>query len=129
MKKAPKTSQILIVDDDEVILIQLEKTLNDHEFEVFSARNGLQALDLIREERPDLILLDRRMPEMDGTQTLIQLKADSDFADIPVIMLTGDNDILDMTTCFDIGATDYIIKPFASEDLIERVNKALSLEA
>lgn len=78
-----------------------------------------------RSHQPDAIVLDRQMPKMDGNQTLIELKADETICDIPVIMLTGTNRVSDVSCCLELGAVDYIVKPFDADNFLIRLNKAI----
>lgn len=117
--------KILIIDDDPVITMQVEQTLEQRNYKTASALNGRLGIEKAKEEIPDLILLDRRMPEMDGNLTLIELKADPETQNIPVIMLTGDQRVTDISTSFELGAVDYIVKPFDPDLMIKRIEKCL----
>lgn len=117
--------KVLVIDDDETTIIQVQKILNDHDYDVIDANDGASGLDKVRKENPDVILLDRKMPEMDGNQVLEKLKTGAQVTNIPVVMLTGDNNIADFAESLKLGAQDYIVKPFDSETLVNGVEKAL----
>ena len=113
-------------DEPEMIdLIQL--ILNRKGFEVIGARGGVEGLNTIRSEKPDLVLLDLMMPEMDGWQVYQQLKADEETADIPVIVVTAKAQNIDKVLGLHIAKVDdYISKPFSLQELVDRVEKVLS---
>jgi len=121
-----KSQTILIVDDDPIITMQVEELLKQNNFRVISASNGGDGIISAEHNIPDLILLDRRMPEMDGNATLIRLKNTETTKNIPVIMLTGDQRATDIATSFELGAIDYIVKPFDNDLTIKRIKKALN---
>ncbi|MCY3914903.1 MAG: response regulator transcription factor [Chloroflexi bacterium] len=113
-----KGRRILVVDDEPRMIgfIRMNLELEDHL--VIEARNGLQALDAIRTQLPDLVLLDVMMPELDGFETLRMLR---EFSDIPVIMLTAKGEENDKVYGLELGADDYITKPFGPRELSSRV--------
>lgn len=119
------SKKVLVIDDDPIITMQVEQILEQNNLDVVTAPNGLVGIEKAQAEKPDLILLDRRMPEMDGNMTLIQLKNNEITQDIPVIMLTGDQRTTDIATSFELGAVDYIVKPFDADLTIKRIQKAL----
>ena len=113
---------VLIVDDDpglrELIRINLE-----HEgYRVMQAVNGAQCLEMVREERPDLVLLDVMMPEMDGLEACERLR---EFSQVPVLMLTAKVQSRDVITGLDKGADDYLLKPFNIDELAARIRALL----
>ena len=122
---AENQQKVLVIDDDETILMQVEQVLEQNNYTPVCAKNGKEGLEKAETGQPDIIILDRRMPEMDGNETLIQLKANDRTKEIPVVMLTGDNQISDISTSFDLGAIDYIVKPFNQDNLLVRIAKAL----
>jgi two-component system KDP operon response regulator KdpE len=113
---------ILIVDDNPQIRRALRTILISQGFVVMDARTGEEALDLIRKERIELILLDVNLPGMSGVETCKEIRR---AGDIPVIMLTVRNSERDKVQAFDAGADDYIVKPFGAEELIARVRATL----
>ncbi|MFQ5465557.1 MAG: response regulator [Thermodesulfobacteriota bacterium] len=118
-------SRILAVDDERDILTLLEYTLNKEGFDVISVEDGPEALDAARESRPDLILLDIMLPRMDGTEALKELKRDDRTRGIPVVMLTAKGEEIDRVVGFELGADDYIVKPFSPKELVLRVKAIL----
>ena len=108
-------TRILIVDDEPINLDFFEVMLGNLGFEVFRAEDGEEALEKIRECRPDLILLDTIMPKISGwkvTRILKSQKNYSDFKHIPIIMFSALNDVKDKIESFELGVEDYIVKPF-----------------
>ena len=122
---ADTPQKILVIDDDEVILMQVEQILEQNHYRAICAGNGKTGLEKAAAQRPAAIILDRRMPEMDGNETLVELKAAAATRDIPVIMLTGDNAVSDVATSFELGAVDYIVKPFDADNFLIRLRKTL----
>lgn len=120
----PKT--VLIADDDEDILNLVRFRLERDGLRVLLARDGQQALQTAREERPDLCVLDVMMPKLSGLEVLAQLRRDPDTAAMPVIMLTARAHEADVDAGFDGGANDYVIKPFSPQELRQRVRAQLS---
>ncbi len=95
-------------------------------FDFVDAFNGREALEFAEREKPDLILLDINMPEMDGNETMKRLQANKATTGIPVIMLTGNGEAIDTVVGYELGVQDYITKPFHLDNLKERVIKVLS---
>lgn len=121
--------KILIVDDEKDILELVSIMLSDKgDIVVYKAENGLNALEIARKEKPDLILLDIMMPEIDGWEVLKMLKIDEVTKDIPVVMLTCKTETRDKVIGIQEGAVDYITKPFAPDDLITKVGEILKKE-
>jgi putative two-component system response regulator len=114
------TKQILVVDDNLASLKQIGAQLESH-YEVLLAKSGALALKICRQEKPDLILLDVEMPEMDGFQTIARLKEDPDLAAIPVIFLTGNQDTDTEIRALESGAMDFITKPANKDILFHRL--------
>jgi DNA-binding response OmpR family regulator len=113
---------VLVVDDDEDIRVLLRELLQRAGFEVHEESNGLAALRTFHAQRPDLILLDVAMPEMDGWQTLARIR---ELSDVPVLMLTAKDTEADRVRGLRGGADDYVTKPFAREELLARVDALL----
>ncbi|MCP3675826.1 MAG: response regulator [Gammaproteobacteria bacterium] len=122
----PNKQLIFIVDDLEVNRLVLENHIHILGHDTISAENGLLALEMIKEQEPDLVLLDILMPEMDGFQVLEHLKSDDKLCHIPVIMISAMDEIEDITRCIKQGALDFLVKPFDSNLLKARVNAALA---
>lgn len=122
-----KETLIMVVDDDEMTVKAVTKLLCD-DHAVVTASSGTECLVLLRERRPDLILLDIQMPEMDGFEVFKKLCADG-YGDIPVIFLTAENDAKIHAECLAAGAVDYIEKPAHPLILRQRVNSAILFDA
>ncbi|MDR1899023.1 MAG: response regulator [Treponema sp.] len=120
--------QILVVDDNLASLKQIGAQLTSH-YEVSLAKSGALALQICRQERPDLILLDVEMPEMDGFQTVARLKADPALEPIPVIFLTGNHDAATEIRALESGAMDFITKPVNKDILFHRLELHLQFAA
>ncbi len=118
---------ILIVDDTPENLTVLRQILNEQGYRVRPALSGVIALKTIKADRPDLILLDIVMPEMDGYEVCAILKADKTTRDIPVIFISALKEIEDKVRAFSEGGVDYISKPFQAEEVLARVNTHLTL--
>ena len=113
---------ILIVDDEPFNIAVLEQELDDLGYDTISAGDGQAALDQVRSEAPDLVLLDIMMPVMDGFAVLSRLKASPSTRDIPVIVISANHDMPSVVKGIKQGAEDYLPKPFALEELIARVH-------
>lgn len=117
--------KILVVDDEVYILHILDFSLGAEGFEVISANNGELAVEKAKREKPNLIVLDIMMPVLDGYETCRRLKRESDTKDIPVILLTAKGRDVDKRLGFEVGAIDYIVKPFSPSRLIERIEEII----
>ncbi len=115
--------KILIVDDEIDILKVVTFRLKKAGYEVLTAVNGKEALDSIRDKRPDLILLDLRLPIMDGYEVCRQVKTDETLKNIPIIFLTASQAERIKEKVKGYDAEDYLIKPFEPEELLEKVKK------
>lgn len=118
---------ILIVDDTPENLRLLSNTLTDQGYEVRAVMNGTMALSVAQTDPPDIVLLDIKMPEMDGYEVCQQLKADVKTYDIPVIFLSALDDTPDKVKAFKVGGVDYITKPFQTEEVLARVENQLTI--
>jgi two-component system alkaline phosphatase synthesis response regulator PhoP len=117
--------KILVVDDEIYIVHILDFSLGMEGYEVLTALDGEQAVDKARSEHPDLIVLDIMMPKLDGYETCKILKAGEDTKNIPVILLSAKGRNVDQKIGFEVGADDYITKPFSPRKLVERINTLL----
>jgi DNA-binding response OmpR family regulator len=122
MPMATPTKKILVVDDEADILHFLELVLRERGYDVLTAGSGRQAVELARDARPDLVLLDIMMPQMDGWEVLKLLRVDEVTAAIPVAMVSARTDPKDRVQGLQEGAVDYICKPFALDDLLAKVD-------
>ena len=117
---------ILIIDDDNITRLTLTKVLEkDGGYQIINARNGVEGLEQFKKHRPDMVLMDVMMPEMDGYETCQEIRKISDADATPIIMLTGLNDVDSIGNSFDVGATDFITKPINWPILSQRVRYAM----
>ena len=116
--------KILAVDDNSISLATIEQALKE-KYEVTPLNSGVRALQYLKKNKPDLILLDVRMASKDGVETLREIREMEDCQNIPVIMLTSQNDKHTVLESFMLGADNYILKPFNVEDLHERIESVL----
>lgn len=115
--------RILAVDDTAITLMRISNTLQE-EYDVITVNSGVRALKYLAEgKRPDLILLDIQMAQMDGIQTLRELRSMEGRENIPVIMLTGVEDKDIVLKSIELGICDYVLKPFSSEELLDRIHR------
>jgi len=119
------TSSLLIVDDNSVNRIVLSRYISKLGYQATLAENGRQALEKLQSEPFDLVLLDVQMPEMDGYQVLEHLKADPRLRDIPVIMISAVEELESVVRCIELGAQDYLPKPFNPVLLRARLSASL----
>ena len=122
MNQKPK---VLIVDDEPFNVDYLEQELEDSNYQFITASNGQEALEKIQSQLPDLILLDLRMPVLDGFAVLTKLKADPDLRDIPVIIISAANDSRSIVKGIKQGAEDYLTKPIDENLLITKLKEYL----
>jgi DNA-binding response OmpR family regulator len=113
--------KILVVDDEDDILHFLELVLREKGYDIVTASGGHEALTRAQVERPDLILLDIMMPQMDGWEVLKLLRVDEDTAQIPVAMLSARTEAKDRVQGLQEGAVDYICKPFSLHELVGKI--------
>jgi DNA-binding response OmpR family regulator len=117
--------KILIVDDEPNIVMTLEYTFKKLNFEVFIARDGQEALDILENQLPDIIILDVMMPMVDGFATLEQIKKDNRLNHCKVIFLSAKNKEKDIEKGLALGANLYVVKPFSIKKLVEQVNELI----
>ncbi|NUP90056.1 MAG: response regulator [Candidatus Sumerlaeia bacterium] len=121
----PSGHRIVVVDDESDILLLVRTALQSAGHDVSTASNGQDGLELIREIRPDLIILDIMMPGKTGLDVLKEVKGDETLAAIPVIMLTGVSERAKIQAALDGGAEYYMVKPFEYNDLLGKVEMAM----
>lgn len=119
-----KKSRILVVDDSAVNLMAVEQKLKDI-YEIIPINSGTRALRYLRNERPDLILLDIKMDDKNGIETLKEIRGMENVCDVPVIMLTSKNDRESVIQCQKLGAYGYVLKPFEVQILKDKIEHAL----
>lgn len=116
---------VLVVDDEPNIVLSLKFLMKQEGYEVRTATNGEEALQALTEQIPDLILLDVMMPKPDGYEVCQKIRATPEWKDIPVIMLTAKGRDIEKEKGFAMGADDYITKPFATKELVAKVQAIL----
>jgi two-component system alkaline phosphatase synthesis response regulator PhoP len=116
---------IAIIEDESNIVELVKYNLDRDGYHTISANNGKKGLDLVRQELPDLVILDLMMPELDGISVCKQLRADPQTKNIPVIILTAKSEEADRVLGLEIGADDYVTKPFSPRELVARVRAVL----
>jgi len=116
------TTRILLIDDDPKIVGLLRRGLAYEGFEVYTASGGADGQGAVRSHRPHVVLLDIAMPGMDGFEVCRRLRLESD---VPIIMLTALDDVADKVSALDLGADDYVPKPFAFDELLARIRAVL----
>ena len=120
-------AKVLLVDDDPVILKLLQGNFEMEGYTVMTASDGVEGLEKARAERPDIVLLDIMMPRMDGLQVTKELKGSDDTTEIPIILLSAKAQASDVQTGRDVGADDYLTKPFDPLELLDRVGDLLGI--
>lgn len=122
-----KTQKILCIEDEQEMIDLIRLILTRRGFEVVGANGGKQGLEAIKQEKPDLVLLDLMMPDMDGWEVYQQMKAEEATRDIPVIVVTAKAQSIDKVLGLHIAKVDdYIAKPFSPQDLMNSVDVVLS---
>lgn len=117
--------KVLVVDDEIYILHILDFSLNAEGYEVITAEDGEQAIEKAQKEQPDLVVLDVMMPKIDGYEACRKMKQDPKMKDVPVILLTAKGRDIDRKLGLEVGADDYITKPFSPNKLIEKIGSFL----
>src|SRR5438309_11638886 len=121
-------SRILIIDDAPASIQALSSIHKERGYNLNITTSGRQGLDVLERIRSDLILLDIMMPEIDGFETCRRIKASTAWREIPIIFLTAKTDTADIVRGFELGAVDYVAKPFNAHELLARVNTHLTLD-
>jgi DNA-binding response OmpR family regulator len=117
--------KILIVDDETILLETIAYNLEQAGYQVATAADGASALEAARKEKPDLVILDIMLPEMDGLEVCRQLRREDATATTPIMMLTAKTDEIDKVVGLEVGADDYVTKPFGRRELLARVRALL----
>jgi two-component system alkaline phosphatase synthesis response regulator PhoP len=118
-------AKILVVEDMESVVKLLRMLLEREGFEVTVAQDGLEALEAVRRDKPDLVLLDLLLPGLDGLEVCRRIRHDPLTAHLPIIILSGKDEVADKVIGLEIGADDYITKPFEADELIARIKGRL----
>jgi CheY-like chemotaxis protein len=124
--KRNRRQTVLIVDDDPAVRDEIQHRLENCPWNVLTAADGREALEIATAHKPDLVLLDIRMPQIDGHTVLAQLRQHPHTAETKVIMLTASQDVSDITKAASCNIQDYITKPFYPVDAVARIEQALS---
>ena len=119
------SGEILVVDDEPNIVLSLEFLMKKEGYNVTTASNGVEALEFIKQLRPDLVLLDVMMPRMDGYEVCQAIRDDPELSSVRIIMLTARGRDVERDKGMALGADDYVTKPFATRELVEKVNSLL----
>lgn len=121
--------KILLVDDEPNIIMSLEYTFKKQNFEVFIARDGQEALDILKTEQPDVIILDIMMPNVDGYATIESIKKNEKLTHCKVIFLSAKNKESDIEKGMQLGADAYMTKPFSIKKLVDQVNELIAISS
>ncbi len=122
---ADEKKKVLAVDDENDVLVILKTALAE-EYEVYTAGNGIDAIAIAEDEKPDLVILDMMMPMMDGFETLAEMREKPGLDTVPVIFLTGVSDKDKIRKALDMGTAYYLVKPFDYMELMEKAALAIS---
>src|SRR5216683_2768615 len=117
--------KVLVVDDEPVLVETIAYNLEQAGYEVMTAADGASALEVARRERPDLVILDIMLPEMDGLEVCRLLRRENSTATTPIMMLTAKGEEIDKVVGLEVGADDYVTKPFGRRELLARLKALL----
>lgn len=120
-----ESKRVLVCDDDALLVDLLAYRLTGRGYDVIVAHDGSQALEQLAAARPDAIVLDAMMPVVDGYEVLRRVREDERLAHIPVLMLTARKQESDIVGALELGANDYMVKPFIPEELVARLSRLL----
>lgn len=124
-----KKIKILIAEDDSFLAQMYSEKLETEGFEVVLATNGVEAMDKMKLEKPDLVLLDLKMPKKDGFEVLADKLIDREIKDIPVVVLTNLSQKEEIKKCYDLGAKDFMIKAyFVPSEVVKKIQTLLNIE-
>ncbi|MAD98129.1 MAG: response regulator [Flavobacteriaceae bacterium] len=119
------SKKILIVDDEPNIVMSLEYAFKKQNYEVFIARDGQEALNILESEIPNVVLLDIMMPKVDGYQTITQIKNNPQLTDVKVVFLTAKSKAADVEKGLSLGADKYLTKPFSIRKVVNEINQLI----
>ncbi len=117
--------KVLVIEDNEQNMYLMQFLLEKHGYTVITANDGLQGAEAAAREKPDIILLDIQLPEMDGYEVARKLRSNANLAETPIIAVTSHAMVGDRAKCISAGATDYVEKPIDPEGLVERIRAQL----
>jgi CheY-like chemotaxis protein len=118
---------VLYVDDSRAMRLAVGKSLKGYDCTVVEAGDGEEGMVVARKERPDVIMLDLRMPVMDGITMLQHLRSDAELKEIPVVMLTAEASMIETDEIAALGVSEYLMKPFAAPELVEKLGRIVAL--
>ncbi|WP_255412586.1 response regulator transcription factor [Aquimarina aquimarini] len=118
--------KILIVDDEPNIVMSLEYTFKKNNYEVFIARDGSEAIEILKTQIPDIVLLDIMMPNVDGYQTLEHIRSDASTKNIKVVFLTAKNKVSDIEKGLALGVDKYLTKPFSIKKIMTEIDELIT---
>jgi len=118
-------ARVLIVEDDPTTVQLIEFLLRKNNFEVLIAQDGVEALKISREKKPDLILMDVMMPKMDGIEAIEKLQESEETQEIPIVILSALGQEMDVMRGLQAGASGYIVKPFSPQELLDEIKTRL----
>jgi len=118
-------TKILVAEDDSTTVQLVEFLLKKNNFEVLIAYNGIEALEITKEQKPDLILMDVMMPKMDGIEAIEKLQEDKTTQDIPIVILSALGQEMDVMKGLQAGASGYLVKPFSPKELLDEIRAKL----
>ena len=113
--------RVLLIDDEQFYFKLIRKSLKESEYEIEYAQSGNEGLAKIQGFNPEMLIVDLKLPGMDGFQILERLRRDTKFSHIPVIVITAQDELSDKLKAFELGADDYLVKPFQPEELAARM--------
>lgn len=126
MDDVAKKIKVAVIDDNRGLVDTIRQFLEDRDFDVSAAYGGKSGLEIIKNDKPDVIVLDIMMPDMDGRDVLVELKRSDATKDIPVIILTGKEEQFDRSYVIELGAHEYVTKPYDSQILLRQINNVLT---
>src|SRR5215216_8048875 len=113
--------RVLLIDDEQFYFKLIRKTLTEAEYQLEYAKSGSEGLSKIPSFEPDMMIVDLKLPEMDGFQILERLRRDPKYSHVPVIVITAKDELSEKLRAFELGADDYLVKPFQPEELVARM--------
>ena len=126
MENNDKKIKIAVIDDEKDIANTIRQLLEPRDYDVVLAYDGLSGLEMIKRESPDVVILDITMPQMDGRDVMIELKKDDETKNIPVIFLTARDEIFEKEYGKELGAHDYVTKPYDAQFLLDKIKSVLN---